>query len=105
MTALWHMVTMPFRRAPRRPLSARRPDRDEMGQTRVVPLGMEATDLTLVNKVNRRNDALERVNQIKTDGTAKKGGYMAEASTHIQAMPEDETYAARFHRAFHKKGK
>lgn len=76
-----------------------------MGQVRSVPLGMEATDLALLDKVNRRNDALERVNRIKTNRTALNGHYAADTSTHIQAMPEDETYAARFHRAFLKKGK
>lgn len=95
-------ITYPFRRDPRRPLSARRPSRSEMGQSTKTPLGMEATDMDLINKVSRRNDALERSFGNKT----RDGHYiLGRASTHIDAMPEDETYAARFHRAFAKKGK
>ncbi len=98
---LLDVLTYPFRRQPRRPLSARRPDRGAMGQTRNVPLGMEATDMALVDKVARRNDALERANQISTH---LNGTYTAASSLHVKAMPEDETYAARFFRAFKMKG-
>ncbi len=60
--------------------------------------------MALVNRVNRKNDALERVNAVRISD-AKHETYTAQASTHVDAMPEDETYAARFHRAFQKKGK
>ena len=97
---LWRILSTPFRRAARQPLAARRPSRGEMGQTGAVPLGFEATDLSLVNAVSRRNDALERSNLVRQeDGHAG----IAQASTHVEAMPEDETYAARYHRAFQKK--
>jgi hypothetical protein len=102
MKRLWQIMSTPFRRAPRRPLAARRPGRAEMGQIRTVPLGMEAIDMALVDQTNRRNDALERTHAIKTD-TATAGGYTVQASTHVNPMPEDETYAARFHRAYMKK--
>ena len=92
------MLLYPFRREPRRPLAARRPDRAEMGQDRGVPLGMEATDMSLVDQVSRKNDALERAN------VSRPGAYAAQSNLHVAAMPEDETYAARFHRAFQKKG-
>ncbi|MEX0310390.1 MAG: hypothetical protein AB3N17_09090 [Tateyamaria sp.] len=98
------LVRRAFTREARRPLAARRPGRDEMGQNRTVPLGMEATDMALVDRVSRRNDALERANAVRTSGH-RIDSYTAQASTHVDAMPEDETYAARFHRAFQKRGK
>lgn len=101
MNMLWRILSAPFRRAPRRPLAARRPGRDEMGQTRAVPLGMEATDLALIDRVARRNDALERTHMVA--GTKDKTSFAAAASTHVAPLPEDETYAARFHRAYIKK--
>ncbi|MBY5932916.1 hypothetical protein KUV51_07905 [Tateyamaria omphalii] len=101
---LFSLIQRAFTREARRPLAARRPGRDEMGQDRSVPLGMEATDMALVDRVNRKNDALERANTVRTSNS-KHDTYTAHASTHVSAMPEDETYAARFHRAFQKKGK
>ena len=91
----------PFRRQTRQPLAARRPGREEMGQIRTVPLGMEATDMKLVDRVSRQNDALERGfgNRIRNGQPI-----LGRASTHVEALPEDETYAARYHRAFAKKG-
>ena len=92
------LLSYPFRRQPRRPLAARRPERAEFGQDRKVPLGMEATDLDLVERVSRKNDTLERANM------ARPGDHAAQSNLHVAAMPEDETYAARFHRAFQQKG-
>lgn len=98
---VFDLLTYPFRRHPRKPLAARRPDRADMVHTRSVPLGMEATDLALVDKVSRRNDALERTTQI---GSGDRHAYAARSSLHVKAMPEDETYATRFHRMFQMKG-
>ncbi|MBT6189326.1 MAG: hypothetical protein HOI22_03560 [Tateyamaria sp.] len=100
MRTLWSILTYPLRTQPRGLLAARRPGRDEMGQNRLSPLGMEATDLSLIDRVARQNDALERAPSIVID---RKGTFAARASTHVDAMPEDETYAARYHRAFMKK--
>jgi hypothetical protein len=100
MSAIWDMLRLPFRRGPRVPLAARRPDRDALGQAQAVPLGMEATDLEVVDQASRRNDALERTHSV---ATRRNGSYKGRASTHVNAMPEDETYAARYHRAFNKK--
>lgn len=100
MSGLWQTLTYPFRRGPRRPLAARRPERDEMGQQMEIPLGMEATDLKLIDRVARQNDALERTHVMKNRGT---GMFFARQATQIDPMPEDETYAARFHRAYNKK--
>jgi len=102
MHPVWQIITYPFRRQPPRPLAERRPARDEMGQNRTVPLGMEATDLTMIDRVNRRNDALERVAGLQGRKGAF-GSFLAGASTQVDPMPEDETYAARYHRAYIKK--
>ena len=99
--SLWRLITYPFRRQPRGPLASRRPDRAELGQTRNVPLGMEETDLDLVQKVARKNDALEKTNLAYEQN---KGFLTGHRNTHVAPMPEDESYAARFHRAFNKKG-
>ncbi|MFL4471458.1 hypothetical protein ACERZ8_16840 [Tateyamaria armeniaca] len=100
---LLSLLSAPFRRGPRRPMATRQPGRDEMGQMRDVPLGMEATDLDLVDRVNRRNDALERTSAVASRRRGTKGSFTAAASTKVDAMPEDETYAARYHRAFNEK--
>ena len=94
-------MSTPFRRSPRRPLAARRPGRDEMGQTRTVPLGMEATDMTIIDRASRRNDALERTHRVSAGHAT--GSFAAAAATQVAAMPEDETYAARYHRACNMK--
>ena len=83
-------------------MATRQPGRDEMGQVRDVPLGMEATNLDLVDQVNRRNDALERTNTVAGQ-KRRTGSFAAAASTRVDAMPEDETYAARYHRAYNQK--
>ena len=100
MRSFWSILTRPFCKEPRRPLAARRPGRDEMGQNHPRPLGLEATDLALIGRVTRRNEALERTTSI---GMRRTGIFERHASTHVDAMPEDETYAARYHRAFMKK--
>jgi len=94
--SLWQSLLTPFLRQPRRPLSQRQPS--VRISTGTVPLGMEATDLELIQKVGRKNDALER-----TTGHSA-GLFFRSAATDIDPMPDDETYAARFHRAFKKKG-
>ena len=98
---LWQALTAPFRRKAKRPLADRAPSRDEMGQAgRSVPLGMEATDIDLVERVARQNDRLERVNGVRMFTKS----LLRERSTFVAPLPDDETYAARFHRVFNKKG-
>lgn len=94
-------LTYPFTRQTWRPLASRRPERSALGQEHETPLGMEATDMSVVDAVARRNDALERGfgHRIR-DGQPLFG----RASTHVEAMPEDETYARRYARAFQRKG-
>ena len=60
---------------------------------------MEATDLNAVSAVNRRNDALERVY-----GGVRPGARAQDRAAHVEQMPDDETYAARYHRSFQQKG-
>ena len=62
---------------------------------------MEEIDMDLVDKVARRNDALEKTN---TQYDKNRGFFMAHRNTYVAPMPEDESYAARFHRAYKKKG-
>ena len=99
--SLWEKLTYPFRLGPRRPLASLRPERD--ASLSEVPLGMEATDLEAVARVNRRNDALDRTNG-HGSGLRRFGTHTRNSATHVAPMPEDETYAARYHRAFQKKG-
>ena len=100
MNGLLDLLSRPFRRQPRSPLAARRPGRGEMGQLRSTPLGMEALDMKLIDRVTRTNDTLERTHNMHTD---KSGSAIGRSSTYVEAMPEDETYAARYHRAYNKK--
>ena len=62
---------------------------------RVVPLGQEATDLQMVEQVARRNGALERSHHGR--------GLMGAIRTDVEPMPDDETYAVRYHSAFASK--
>lgn len=95
----WRILTAPFRRAPRRPLSARQP---AMEREAKPALGMEAIDMEIVNAAQRRNAALERVN---TFSAQKRGfgGFLQTAETGVAPLPDDETYAARYHRAYNEK--
>jgi hypothetical protein len=95
--SLWQRLTYPFRSGPRRPLATRQPQAAEPAA--LVPLGMEATDLSAVSAVNRRNDSLER-----SFGGIRPGTRAQDRAAHVERMPDDETYAARFHRAFQQKG-
>lgn len=102
MRALLSLLATPFRSGPRRPLAMRQPGREEMKQQRDVPLGMEATDLDLIARVNRTNDALERVTALPRR-TKGEGQHTAGASIRVTPMPDDETYAAHYHRAYTQK--
>jgi len=77
-----------------RPLSSRQPDRRS---PREVPLGLEAIDMAEIDRTNRRNESLERAH---TNWTKRSAA--AAASTDVPPMPDDETYATRFHTAFIK---
>lgn len=74
-------------------LSSRQPARRPH---RSVPLGMEATDMNVVNDANRRNESLER----GQTNWMNRGAM--EAATDVPPMADDETYAKRFHTAFIK---
>jgi len=100
--SLLRWIMTPFRRGPRRPLAHYQPERAS-ARDRAVPLGMEGLDMDAVARTNRRNDALERVHIVHT-GAPLGGAATRNTATHVALMPEDETYAARYHRAFQKKG-
>lgn len=79
-----------------RPLTTRQPERRD----RAVPLGMEATDLDHIRATTRRNESLERSS---TSWTTRKGTFLAGSTdTDVAPLSDDQTYAARFHAAFHK---
>jgi hypothetical protein len=96
MRRLWHWISAPLRRTPRGPLSARQPNRDDGTAT---PLGMEAIDMSLVGAAQRRNAALERPSTLFTRNR-RFSGFLDAAETSVSALPDDETYAARYHRAY-----
>ena len=63
---------------------------------------MEAMDLSAVRDVNRRNGSLERVSTFfKPD--QRFGSFLENAETTIVPLADDETYAARYHRAYNRK--
>lgn len=99
MTVL-EWLTYPFRRGPRRPLAQRQPQR---ATTEKIPLGLEAMDMSVVHSANRRNASLERVNTFFAP-KGRMGSFLEHAETSVDALPDDETYAARYHRAYNKKG-
>jgi hypothetical protein len=79
-----------------RSLSSRQPDRRGSGET---PLGMEALDLNHIRATTRRNESLERGNN---SWTTRKGSFLGgSADTDVAPLSDDETYAARYHAAFH----
>lgn len=96
---LWEAISYPFRRGPRRPLASRQPAREAQSE---IPLGMEAIDMDLIKSVNRRNAALERVNTFFAP-KRNTGSHLERAETRVTPLPDDETYAAHFHRAYMKK--
>ena len=96
---VWHWITLPFRRGPRRPLSARQP---KLQQDDKTPLGMEAIDMSLINSVNRRNASLERVSTF-FGPKRRNASFLENAETSLTPLSDDETYAARYHRAYNQK--
>ncbi len=97
---LWGWLTYPFKSGPRRPLASRQP---QQRHTEETPLGLEAVDMSVVQAANRRNASLERVNTFFAP-KGRVGSFLEHAETSVDALPDDETYAARFHRAYNKKG-
>lgn len=92
-------ITYPFRRGPHRPLAHRQPAR---GQQMKVPLGMEAIDMSVVDRANRRNAALERVSTFFGPRRGV-GSFLEHAETRVTPLADDESYAARYHRAYNQK--
>ena len=97
---IFDWILAPFRRTPRRPLAQRQPTFEKMDD---VPLGMEAIDMSVVDAANRRNASLERVNTFFAPKRSM-GSFLEHAETRISPLADDETYAARYHRAYNKKG-
>jgi len=97
---LWHWLTYPFKRGPHRPLAQRQPARTKTDE---IPLGLEAVDMSIVQSANRRNASLERVSTFFSP-KGRTGSFLENAETSVDALPDDETYAARYHRAYNQKG-
>ncbi|HAB36655.1 MAG TPA: hypothetical protein DCE52_01385 [Rhodobacteraceae bacterium] len=100
MKSLLQVLAYPFRKGPRRPLTLRRPAREKLGQNIVKPLGMESTDLKMFNRVARENNTLENAPLVIP---GHLGVFAACSNTYVEPMPEDETYAVHYHRAYNKK--
>lgn len=99
---LWQMLTRPFRTGPRRPLASRQPPRAPGSGE--AALGLEAVDMALVDRVNRRNNALERVSTFFVPARPFRS-FIEQSQTGVTPLPDDETYATRYHRAYiDKKG-
>ena len=79
-----------------RPLASRQPERRAQPER---PLGYEALDLDAVARTHRRNEAFERGHTNWT--RVRSGGLAMAAETDIEGLGDDETYAARYHAAFH----
>ena len=77
-----------------RTLASRQPPR----APRDIPLGMEAMDLDSIGRTNRRNDSLER----GTTNWLGRAGFFGRTDFDPPPLADDETYAARYHDAFHK---
>jgi hypothetical protein len=92
-------IFAPFRREPRKPLAYRRPDLDAPERP---PLGMEAIDMSVVQSAQRRNASLERVSTLFTS-RRQFGSFMENADADVARFNDDETYAARYHRAYNQK--
>ncbi|MEM6940603.1 MAG: hypothetical protein AAF943_11645 [Pseudomonadota bacterium] len=99
LVALTAVCIAQYLRAQRihRPLAQRQPTR----QTQDVPLGMEALDLDEVSRTNRRNESLER----GQTNWLHRGGFYGRPDSDVLPLADDETYAARYHRAFAKSTK
>lgn len=99
--SLWTWITFPFVRGPRRPLAQRQPQPARAtGQS--APLGLEAIDMSVVDATNRRNASLERVSAFY-NAKGSLSSFMENADSHVVPLTDDETYAARYHRAYNQK--
>jgi hypothetical protein len=81
-------------------LAARQPRKAD---TRHIPLGLEAVDMSIIDKVNQRNASLERVSTFFAPNR-RMGSFVEHAETRVQPMLDDENYAAWYYRAYNKKG-
>ena len=78
-----------------RPLTNRQPARTDK---HTPELGMEAIDMAEIRRTQRNNDSLERVTHL----WGRKSGLSGGIDISVDAMPDDETYARRYHAAFKK---
>ena len=57
----------------------------------------------IVNEAHKRNASLERVSNLFSQNR-RFGSFTETADLDITPMDDDETYAARYHRAYNRKG-
>lgn len=86
---LWRRITSLFLPSARRPLSARQPQ----FKNREVELGMEATDMKVVDAANRRNQSLDRSN-------SWNGSFTEATDRSVKTFKDDANYARDYHRLF-----
>ena len=59
--------------------------------------------MRVVNDAHKRNSSLERVSNLFSQNR-RFGSFAETADLDITPMADDETYAARYHRAYNRKG-
>ncbi|WP_370230071.1 hypothetical protein [Cognatishimia sp.] len=74
---------------PRRPLAMRQPQ----FQDRTAELGMEATDMKVVDAANRRNQSLDRSN-------SWNGSFTEATDRSVRSFKDDANYARDYHRLY-----
>ncbi|KEJ90252.1 hypothetical protein DSW25_08645 [Sulfitobacter donghicola DSW-25 = KCTC 12864 = JCM 14565] len=84
------------------PLSQRQPERRREAAQK-TPLGYEALDMSGVHRAQRMNQGLERSTILSPRLFGKKGSELDDIiDPEGLSLPDNETYSARYHAAFHK---
>ncbi len=89
------------RNRPRRPLAERMRDPEGVATAaeQADKLGMEATDLDVMDEALRAN---ARTSMVSSGHMARRNPFATFRAHRPRPMPEDETYAKLYHNAFHK---
>lgn len=86
---LWRRIISLFLPGPRRPFATRQPQFKD----REVELGMEATDMKIVDAAHRRNQSLDR-------GNTWHGSFAEATDRSVKTFKDDAKYARDYHRLY-----